>query len=440
MRVVFTGITGLYKERIAEAVALEAAKARGVKPDLKDHYTKNFIQVFSVEDEIKNTIGDLRPFLDQISKKERIRRWQEAMNRILQLASNSEHTILCFHNTFYRRSNFFSCVDWDLLCAYQPTVFITLINDIYDIWETINSREREILTNSFFHLPEILAWRSAETAATENLAENLYVKALSHGITSTQLATLKKEQANVASIFGLPVPHFVFAVKHSVKTLYQLLFCKNLPIVYASFPITKTRGDETGRTEIDEYRQRLFDSDFLTVLDPLTIDELRFNDSWKQGEQALRTRWPMKIGPPLVKEVALTVDPFEGYNNLQFDSFKNSVARSVEARDYQLISQSTILSAYRPFYGGPLGSGSPPSDAPSGGVDKELMFALEESKLIYAVHPEDDRKGGTKVFSSIDFAVSALTTDQLLLQLKKHQERMAKRFKKHEGKNTWETQ
>ena len=440
MRVVLTGITGLEKECIARALAEEAARQRGLPTDLNDRHTRRYIQVLSVEEEIKNTIGDLRPFLDQIVARERLRRWREAMERILRRVAESEHTVLCFHNVFYRRSNFFSCVDWDLLANYKPTVFVTLINDVYDVWQTINSREEKLKTNSYLHLPEILAWRSAEISATQNLAENLYVKAHRHGITPNQLQKLPPELASMSGIFGESIPHFVFAVKHPLGTLFQLLFRRDFLPCYASFPITKTRGDERGRAEIDQYRDVLRKSGFLTILDPLTIDEFRFVklDKWVPGMSVLRDRWPMTVGLPMVNETPLTNNPFSGYEKVQLESFMTSVIRHLEARDYQLVSQATALVAYRPFYGGPTGTHSPPSEKPSGGVDKELMYALNESKLIYAVHPDEDRTPDSQVFSSIDFAVAHRSIEELLKELETAQRRWAERLSEHGELNTWE--
>lgn len=449
MRAVFTGPTGSEKQKVAQAVALEAAKNRSLPPDLSDRHTRRYIQVLSVEEEIKNTLGDLRPFLDQVFKRERIRRWQEAMEVVLARADAAEHTILCFHNVFCRRSNFFTCTDWDLLLAYRPTVFVTLINDVYDVWETVNARERELATNSYLDLPEILAWRSAEIAATEALAENLYVKADRHGIDPSQLAALRKASA-VSRIFGRAIPHFVFAVKHPVQTLYRLLFRRDLLLTYASFPISKPRSEAdpapcsgadpnpAGQQEIDDYRRRLLGADFLTVFDPLTIDELRLCDTLTPDQWSLRPRWPMTLGPPMASEIELTANPFEGYSSVQYESLKESVVSHVESRDYQLVSQSSAVAAYRPFYGGPRGSGAGPSQSPSGGVEKELGYALAESKLIYAVHPPEDKIRGPQVFQNINFAVQPETVEGLLEELRKAQQRWAERLKGHGDAQTWD--
>jgi len=264
-------------------------------------------------------------------------------------------------------------------------------------WETINARERQSASNSYFHLPEILAWRSAEISSTANLAQNLYVSANSY-LTPERLSLLIRSHPEVSGLFGQAVPHFIFAIKHPAQTLYQLLFRRDLLLTYASYPITNTRNDLQGRTEIDNYRQRLFDCAFLTILDPLTIDELRFKPPEEYSQDSLlRPRWQLSFGPPMAGEVDAISNPFEGYNVLQPGSFRESVARHIEARDYHMVSQANCVAAYRPFYGGPLGSGKPPASSPSGGVDKELFYALVESKLIYAVHPPEDRRAGTSL-------------------------------------------
>ena len=76
-----------------------------------------------MEDEIKEKhLGQLRPFLDHVVPRERMREWTTALESIPGRVSETEHAILCFHNVFYRRSSFFSCVDWDLREKYQYVV------------------------------------------------------------------------------------------------------------------------------------------------------------------------------------------------------------------------------------------------------------------------------------------------------------------------------
>lgn len=439
MRVVFTGISGLGKENIARAVAIEAAKQRGVPANLDDPLTKKYIQVLSVEDEIKKKILHLRPFLDHIDREERLRQWRVAFKEILQRASESEHSILCFHNVYYRNSDFSSCVDWDLLCAYHPTIFMTLINDVFDIWETINARERELASNSYFHLTEILAWRSNEISATDILAENLYIKSQHHNIAPDRLKLLQSNFPDVSPIFGSSIPHFIFSVKHPLKTLYQLLFRRDLLRIYASYPISDTRGLLEGRTEIDNFRQQMFLSNFLTVLDPLTIDEYRFPKSVPTSPPFLNPRWPLTFGPSIVNEVLLTENPFSGYSLLQYESFKTSIEKHIKSRDFKMVWQGETLVAYRPYYGGPLGSGAPPSNKPTQGVDKELIYAANALKLTYVVHPQQDRENmPPQIFAGINFAVAPDTTKKVLSQLEKVQKDTITRISRHGEKITWE--
>ena len=379
----------------------------------------------------------MRPFLDQNLPQERSRRWKQAIERILTKVNQAEHTVLCFHNIFYRDRNFFSCVDWDLLTSFQPTIFITLINDVYDVWETINARERNMATNSHLRLPEILAWRSAEICATQTLAENIYVHPSLGQLDVDEFARLRQQFPRVATVFGAPVPHFVFAVKHPASTLYNLLFRRDSLPVYASFPISKTRNDLEGRAEIDAYRQALTDCDFLTVFDPLTIDELRLSKD-AHGKPCVTHRWPLGARGPMAAEVELTTDPFEGYSEAEFASFKDSIEAHIVRRDYQLVSQARVVAAYRPFYGGPLGRGVPPSPHPSGGVEKELMYGMNLSKLVYAVHPSEDREFGVDVFGSMRFAVQPLKTEKLLEIFQHHQKLRYDTMKQDGEAATWE--
>lgn len=413
MRVIITGITGLHKENIARMVAKKAARERGLSEDLDNPYTKRFIQVFSIEDEMKTRMFDLKPFLDNPVPRERNRLWSEALRRILEQAGTSEHAILCLHATYYRESKFFSCVDWHaLLHSFKPTVIVNLINDVYDTWQTVNARERKLKSNSSFSLEEILAWRSAEFAATENMK----------------------------------LPHFMFAVKHPLETFYQLLFRRDLPIVYASFPITKPRIEKPnqGRKEVDDFRRALYESGSLTVLDPLTIDELRLvpklpkTGQDEEEKPVLNKRWPLTFGEIMIEEVKPVRYLLKDYTDLQFSSLKNAIARHIELRDYQMVSQSDIVAAYRPYYGGPLGSGTPPPESPSGGVESELKFASIESKYLYVVHPLEDRKEGVGVFRGINVAVLTESVMELVRELRKFKNLFTVWRRTHGIPDTWE--
>lgn len=445
MRIVLTGTTGVEKTAVARAVASLAARERGLPPDLNDPLTKKFIQVFDVEQDIKRELGgDIRPYLDHFVPRERREYWRQAASAILDSAAAVEHCILSFHNLLYRSSIFSDVIDWSLLLRYQPTLFVTLIDDVYDVWQRVVDREDKFRTNTFLNLSELLAWRTAEISATATLAQNLYSRGSSLALSTAEVRSLVSGHPAAADLFGPAIPHLVFAVKHSASTLHRLLFHRDLLPVYASFPITKPRGeldkgDPTGQAEINAFRRRLYEADFLAVVDPVTIDELRFRSDWKPGQPALRERWAIDVYPAMVESPLDTgVDPFQGFDQLQFDTFVDTIGKHVEERDYRLVSQAATVAAYRPYYGGPLGSGKAPSPGPSGGVEHELLASRVFNKTTYVVHPQQDRTGGPPVFREIDHAVKVENIDQLLEELKKRQERWKQALTERGGQTTWE--
>ncbi|MEK7379270.1 MAG: hypothetical protein AABZ71_10205, partial [Candidatus Binatota bacterium] len=210
MRVVFTGTTGVQKLRVMRAVASLAAKESGKSADLSHPETLSFIRLLDLDNEIDTTLGGGRKaFLDMLNPQKREETWYKVFEKkIKELGDYDGHVFLGMHNWCLRKGQFFSCVNWDLLVSFRPTVFITLFDDVYDVWQRVNNYEREKLkTNSYFRLDEILEWRSAEILATDILANNLFFnpEKVARG------EDLKKLPAGLQNLFGKPIPHFTVA-------------------------------------------------------------------------------------------------------------------------------------------------------------------------------------------------------------------------------------
>lgn len=287
------------------------------------------------------------------------------------------------HGYFHRHAQFHSFANWDLLRQLRPSVVVTLVDDIFDCWQRIKNAEVKYSTLSFFNLNELLAWRTAEISYAQTLARNLFPER--------------------------PLSHFLFAVKHPAVSLYGLLFKRRGPVVYASFPISDTRGKF--ETEINTFRRSLHDA--FTVLDPLAIDELRFKK--RSGKiVGLLPRWQMDLGGCLVAETPLTADPLPADLD-QRGKMEKDIADHIESRDYTLVGQSDCVAAYRPYFGG--------QGVIAGGVEKELFAAIADFKDFYMVHPKSDQVGKAvpgqpATFDLIKKAIIFETTEELIARLK----------------------
>lgn len=227
-----------------------------------------------------------------------------------------KHVFLALHNVLFRDAQFFSYVDWDLLVdEFNPTVFVTLIDDSFDVLRRIHEEEAKNPTGSIFQLREIFAWRSSEIKATDQIARNLYVKpGLLTGpwrelLTNPDSEVWKKYRQELPPppryIFRDPVQSFVVAVKHPPQMLYRLLFKRGIFRIYTCFPISDTREHQEAIEEVNEFVAKL--SEKFTVFNPVTIDEMILEKSLQKTEPESKDvsvdyglRWPLKNLTPMV--------------------------------------------------------------------------------------------------------------------------------------------
>jgi len=384
MRVIFCGITGTRQAELAEKLAKYAVqRSFGITEpvdDLEKDYIKDYIQVHKIEGK-DNFEEDFSVFLSSYNDIWKREVWSEAVNKILKkMVPSPKNAFLLIHNYFLRNGRFFSCADWPALREFKPDVFVTLIDDIFDLWQRVEDREKEIETRSHFDLEELILWRSLETAGTAHLAQNLS---------------------------DSPIPHYVMSVKHSVETFWHLIFNpEKRPIVYGCCPISKTRNHPQAREEIDNYHKELA-SNFIAI-NPLTIDELRTksdNDwlqllddfSWFEDK-----RWPLTqeppLGPPAVNPTPLTENPFQGLIQERLLKLKSKIEDEIVNRDFILVSQVKYLLAYRPFYPEIKDEKKIKSKDISGGMGEEIAFAQELKKPVVFFHPKYDYDSGQERF------------------------------------------
>jgi hypothetical protein len=387
MRIIVTGQAGTQKKEFAKKLTDYILKEkRGILSS--NPLSKKEIQWFEVES--KEWLGeDFLTFLTDYNEKEQSKTWAKALQSINKTIQN-EKTKDCFvltHATWYRNGRFFSPVSWNELLHFQPDLIITLIDDLYDIWQRVEKGAHD----THFSLDEMLIWRSVETTISKLIATHLKL--------DQDELSIKGISSKLKPYFGPSIPHFIMSVKHPLETFYRLIFerPKKCPIVYASFPISRTREKNERVQDINLFRQKLQDTGAI-VIDPLTIDEMRLgtdNPGWlklrndNQFREYQEKRW--KITNPAVEPPNVYNNPFKNLSTKQIKQIAARIEQHVVDRDLRLVAQCDKLIAYRPFYpeSGKKIVGTPPSTS-TNGVTREITYALELRKSVWAFHPKSD--------------------------------------------------
>lgn len=296
---------------------------------------------------------------------ERSMLWREACHRLAEEINNEGETDtigVFLHGYYWHEGELFQHIDLSALRSLKPTLVVTLIDDVFDVHTRILNREKAHGRDaSKISLPQLLTWRSVEISIGDIIAQNLFEDRV--------------------------LPHIVLSVKHSALTLYRLLFERSSTPVYASFPISRAREPRAGispqdrRTfvnEVDNFRHALIDAGY-PLLDPLTIDEIRFplgaddyprweldNDPSSSyapmvpAEPELHKRTLKEIGDPAIRAV-----------------FTTETMEQVTPRDLRMIDASWAVAAYRPqaFDG-----------THSGGTFEELRYACDHGRAALAIN------------------------------------------------------
>jgi len=315
--------------------------------------------------------------------------WDKAFGSTLQRMASEDNQaqsiILSFHACFYHQSTveYLCCVREALVQKFKPDVFVTFIDDAYDVHTRLREPE-QMFSGSFagaqdpvgcvFELLRILDWRANEIMMTRHIAE----------------AVGKR--------------HYVLAVKHSYDTLYKLAYGE-APSFYISHPISEVRRLEEKKevkqaTAISkEIHRKEMSKNFPCFL-PTTIDELRIRrQEKKDGDRyvpELLERWDAKkydqptallYVPPNV-----VVNPLWGSTQKISDDFNlilrvlhENIGFQVSSRDYKLVQQADMLAVYRPCFNG----------NPSGGIRREIDYYLQvadhENKRCFIYVPRKDQ-------------------------------------------------
>jgi hypothetical protein len=362
---IFGGITGFDKTNFIRNFTLKSLEKNGYSADLENDESRSFIHYIKFEDVLLDVTGavDIPRFLANPSLHEKINLVQRAFSRVGTEIKESEaqHLFLDIHFSCTHQSQLFTPLIKANLNELDPSpdaeiIVVTLIDDVYHIWNTLKEREDEYEKTSL-RLREILSWRSVELMQAETVALDL---------TTTERTR--------------PISNYLYAVRHPFVSLYNLIFSDNPICLYLSYPITKTRNHPERVADINEFRTTMYKiaNDLgVCVFDPVTIDELALRNARVEGENCIleaEHRWPLNVELLVGEPDWPIVIPKNEITEAEHD-----ISNGIKPRDFKLIDNSKFTTVYRKNYGGR-----------SEGVNAEILYAISRMKKPYVYDPEED--------------------------------------------------
>jgi len=336
------------------------------------------VKVFDVEDKIESLSGNHPLDFLPLNQKALREIWRKAFSNIIQEVQEHVNalrktrkadlffSIISLHLTYFVDGEYFAPYDINLLSQNlkstdeSPTFFITVIDDVYDMWKRIISRPYR---PTRLMLRELMSWRSAEIA---------------HGDVIT------------SSIDSLNI---VMGLKHPIKTFSDLI-STGKPLAYLSHPMGPECSKEFQR-EVEEFRLRL--SEYAVVFEPATIDEIFLEELAQQAHEAnvqidKNMNWPVVLSEERqhrwesLYPIEISANELESATEMirgpEGEERASLVRMQTSSRDFRYIDQSDLLVAYRPTFSGEMHKG----------MLVEMMHASEQLpiKTVLAYIPKED--------------------------------------------------
>lgn len=367
MNVIFTGQPGVQKIKLLDNL-IEAIRLSHGNLDKKTIKRGKILNIYSVEREIADNPIGFKTFIETEDPERIEELWAKGFDSVLKSVDDDgyNNNFLSMHAVCRKFGEFFSPINWVKIQQFQPDLFITLIDDIYDIWWRLREN-KEIQQSEQFELREIIDWRALEIMIVDMLADFLMPK---------------KE-----------IPHYIVGIKHPASMLAKLILEPETMRIYSAYPISGVRNDKKAIEIIDQHKKQLHDK--FVVFDPNAIDEMLLINKHKEWEllepdkrgttiniDLRKERWKMKsnvLNLPQLSDGVKTPKKIK-FDSREIEDVEKTIRHQVASRDYRLIDQGNIMTAYRPVYKG----------KPSIGVIREISYANLKRKIPYQYwEPED---------------------------------------------------
>lgn len=254
------------------------------------------------------------------------------------------------HSCFRWARGLFHAFDFDLLHTLDPTMYITLIDDVDAI--DLRLRTGPDPPEVDFSLKDIMVWREEE-------------------IITTQMVALSQGK-----------PHYVLPRLNPIDTIFKLVSKPHLKKTYVSFPITGVRDQPKIIKRINKFRNLM--AARTIVFDPYTIQEKRLlvaaHEDRKKKEVELETcgkKWKRRRADIL--------------------AIQKDIDGQIISRDFKLIDQSDMIVAFIPEV-----DGKPEIAA---GVQSEIQYGHDITREVFVIWPSDKepsvwvKEMASKVFS-----------------------------------------
>jgi hypothetical protein len=322
-------------------------------------------------------------FLDanfRTQRREWLDAWDECFQKAIGPLMKKERDIFLGLHGCYTRSQYGSrCViDLKKVAQFQPTLVVTLIADVYDMWWRTESRAKGE------------AWRGMPT--------------LEHLIAG------RRSEVMVADLIALEcterIDSLVIAASHPCDTVAKCIFGTDPRLVYLSFPISEPRrqeekGDLSGIEAVSNlirlaHEKQKSDTD-LAFICPLAIDELPLSlklppPDDKETEETPFTferdklRWDLARLWPLDERMTKPAVPHGPFRIQDIRKAAGSIYTDVGWRDFRLAEQADKLAVFNPIF--------PGRQTATRGVANEVTFATAMGRPTYvyqdpALDPEN---------------------------------------------------
>lgn len=374
MRAIVTGQVGMDKKQYLNAVAAFAG-AQGETLD-----------VHHIGDMMYREASDVRAgrILDlPLSRLNSLRR--AAFKDVIAESKDKKNVIVNTHATFRWRHGLFHAFDFDQILAFQPDLFICLVDNIEVVHHRLH-RDHDIDAT----LKDCMVWREEEILATELLAQAARGAIGVRGSYATDNFFIVARGRHVST----------------TQSLFRLIARPKMKKVYPSFPMSHVVDLPDTLAEIDQFRAAL--AEHFITFDPGDVDEkLLLDRAVAKAKEGKVDEW-LEVTPHLFGGASPDKNASEKPLRVRVREvldIAGDIDGQIYMRDFKLIDQADMIVSLIPE----LPGGTP---GLSSGVERELQHAFEHTKEVYVVwKPKKNpspfiTETATKIFGSVAEALS----------------------------------